>query len=54
VANSGDVRPFVRFIAECAERTLDLYLWATKEFSTEIPALSGDSGRTIILENIEP
>ncbi|KAF4522199.1 hypothetical protein B566_EDAN007349 [Ephemera danica] len=54
IANNGDVRPFVRFIAECAERTLDLYLWATSEFSTQIPALSGDTERTIILENIEP
>ena len=28
--NEGDVRPFLRFIAECAEKTLDVYLWATR------------------------
>lgn len=39
-ANEGDVRPFVRFIAECTERTLDLYLWATSEFSHQVPALA--------------
>lgn len=27
-ANSGDVRPFIRFIAECAERAVDDYLKA--------------------------
>lgn len=30
-ANEGDIRPFIRFIAECTERTLDAYLAATKE-----------------------
>ncbi|KAG7169902.1 adenylyltransferase Fic-like [Homarus americanus] len=30
-ANEGDTRPFVRFIAHCTEKTLDVYLWATKE-----------------------
>lgn len=42
IANSGDVRPFVRFIAECTEQTLDLFLWATSEFSRQVPALSQD------------
>lgn len=28
-ANGGDVRPFVRFVAACAERTVDEYLAAT-------------------------
>jgi Fic family protein len=28
-ANRGDVRPFIRFVAKCAERTLDEYLSAT-------------------------
>lgn len=28
-ANGGDVRPFIRFVAKCAERTLDEYLSAT-------------------------
>lgn len=31
LANEGDTRPFVRFIAHCTEKTLDVYLWATKE-----------------------
>lgn len=30
-ANEGDTRPFVRFIAHCTEKTLDVYLWATRE-----------------------
>ncbi len=39
-ANEGDIRPFVRFIAECTEKTLDLFLWATTEYATStIPAL---------------
>ncbi|XP_008543318.1 protein adenylyltransferase Fic [Microplitis demolitor] len=56
IANSGDVRPFVRFIAECTEQTLDLFLWATTEFSKQVPALSQetlmkDRHRTIILDD---
>ncbi|KAH0539696.1 protein adenylyltransferase Fic [Cotesia glomerata] len=56
IANSGDVRPFVRFIAECTEQTLDLFLWATTEFSKQVPALSQESlmrdrDRTIILDD---
>ena len=31
-ANEGDIRPFVRFIAQCTEKTLDAYLWAGKEY----------------------
>lgn len=38
-ANEGDVRPFVRFIALCTERTLNLYLWATSEYSHMVPAI---------------
>ena len=30
---SSDIRPFVRFIAKCTGRTLDAYLWSTKEKS---------------------
>ncbi|KAK0088677.1 hypothetical protein PV325_011096 [Microctonus aethiopoides] len=56
IANMGDVRPFVRFIAECTEQTLDLFLWATTEFSKEVPALSQESlmrsrHRTIVLND---
>lgn len=35
-ANEGDVRPFVRFIAHCTEKTLDAYLWATQEWTGEL------------------
>ncbi|KAG5348336.1 FICD transferase, partial [Acromyrmex charruanus] len=56
LANAGDVRPFVRFIAECTEQTLDLFLWATSEFSRQVPALSQETlfterHNTIILED---
>jgi hypothetical protein len=40
-ANDGDIRPFIRFIADCAERTLDAYLLATKENSL-VPFTSDD------------
>ncbi|OWF36929.1 adenosine monophosphate-protein transferase FICD-like [Mizuhopecten yessoensis] len=29
--NDGDVRPFIRFVADCTERTLDEYILATSE-----------------------
>ncbi|XP_014483290.1 PREDICTED: adenosine monophosphate-protein transferase FICD homolog [Dinoponera quadriceps] len=56
IANTGDLRPFVRFIAECTEQTLDLFLWATSEFSRQVPALSQETlfmerHNTIILED---
>ena len=38
LANEGDVRPFVRFIAECAEKTLDVYVWATREYVHKLGA----------------
>lgn len=55
MANRGDVRPFVRFIAECTERTLDLFLWATTEYEHEFPALetNKDSSRTIFVNDNE-
>ncbi|NXL14262.1 FICD transferase, partial [Setophaga kirtlandii] len=37
VANEGDVRPFIRFIAKCAETTLDMLLIATTEYSVGLP-----------------
>ncbi|XP_035774371.1 protein adenylyltransferase Fic-like [Anopheles albimanus] len=43
LANEGDIRPFVRFIADCTERTLDLYLWATSELAHPVPLLAQDS-----------
>ncbi|KAH8272190.1 hypothetical protein KR018_010650 [Drosophila ironensis] len=39
LANEGDIRPFVRFIADCTEKTLDLYLWATSDLPHQIPLL---------------
>lgn len=39
LANEGDIRPFVRFIADCTERTLDIYLWATSDMQNQIPLL---------------
>lgn len=42
MANDGDVRPFVRFIADCTDKTLDLFLWATSELSHQIPLLAQD------------
>jgi Fic family protein len=44
-ANDGDIRPFVRFIAKCTARTLDAYIWATKDNSL-VPF--GDESETII------
>lgn len=37
VANEGDVRPFIRFIAKCTEVTLDTLLFATTEYSVALP-----------------
>lgn len=39
LANDGDIRPFIRFIADCTEKTLDLYLWATNDLSKQSPLL---------------
>lgn len=53
-ANEGDVRPFIRFIAQCAEQTLDVYLWATTERDSEIPALTQESdGKIIIVDQYD-
>ncbi|GAB0089032.1 Protein adenylyltransferase Fic [Sergentomyia squamirostris] len=50
-ANEGDVRPFVRFIAECTGRTLDLYLWATGSLTPQIPLMAEheDAGITTLI-----
>lgn len=57
MANEGDIRPFIRFIAECTEKTLDLYLWATSELPYQVPLLAEketiDPYSSIILENEE-
>jgi Fic family protein len=52
-ANDGDVRPFIRFIARCTERTVDDYLMATIEDINIKKSISSylDDGKTIILED---
>lgn len=52
LADEGDARPLKRFIAQCTEQTLDVYLYTTKEYPDgDIPELEGrDKGRTIIIE----
>ncbi|XP_074058355.1 protein adenylyltransferase FICD [Macrotis lagotis] len=37
VANEGDVRPFIRFIAKCTETTLDMLLIATTDHAVGLP-----------------
>lgn len=54
-ANNGDVRPFIRFMAKCTDRTLDEYiLGAVEKPSENLPSLIAnrpvDDGRTIILD----
>ncbi|XP_061866404.1 protein adenylyltransferase FICD isoform X2 [Colius striatus] len=41
VANEGDVRPFIRFVAQCTESTLDLLLAATTEHAVALPEAGG-------------
>lgn len=48
LANRGDVRPFVRFIAQCTERTLNLFLWATTEYHSKPDELAGLDSRVIL------
>lgn len=54
MANEGDIRPFIRFVAECTEKTLDLYLWATSDMY-KVPLLAeketNDPYAQIILDN---
>ncbi|XP_055712448.1 protein adenylyltransferase Fic [Phlebotomus papatasi] len=52
-ANEGDVRPFVRFIAECTGRTLDLYLWATGSLTPQIPLMTDQEDGGMVLK-VEP
>ncbi|XP_075070073.1 protein adenylyltransferase FICD isoform X2 [Mixophyes fleayi] len=42
LANEGDVRPFIRFIAKCAETTLDMLLIATAEHPVGLPEPTSD------------
>ena len=47
-ANDGDVRPFVRFIAKCTERTLDAYLQSSTPNSL-VPFTTDDLEEKTIL-----
>jgi len=42
-ANEGDVRPFVRFIAHCTEKTLEAYLWASQEWPVSSNEIDNES-----------
>ncbi|XP_067944133.1 protein adenylyltransferase FICD-like isoform X2 [Watersipora subatra] len=52
-ANQGDIRPFIRFIADCTEATVDEYMSALSEEPSPIHNVASDSyvddGRTIIV-----
>jgi len=50
-ANDGDVRPFVRFIAKCTERTLDAYLQSCTQNSL-VPFTTDDMEDKTILPNM--
>lgn len=54
IANEGDTRPFIRFIADCTEKTLDLFLWATSELSHQVPLLSDpdEHGSSMLYDHI--
>ncbi|XP_038053317.1 protein adenylyltransferase FICD-like [Patiria miniata] len=50
--NVGDIRPFIRFIAQCTEDMLDALLWLTTESSSlALPELIGNKNERIV-ENI--
>ncbi|XP_054724857.1 protein adenylyltransferase Fic-like [Uloborus diversus] len=51
LANDGDMRPFVRFIASCADCTLNIFLYANEYGSVCLKALesASESGRSIAL-----
>ncbi|CAI9726117.1 protein adenylyltransferase FICD-like [Octopus vulgaris] len=58
MANEGDIRPFIRFIAECTERTVDEFLLAAVEHSSNdtlslatIPEVSDSDQRRIVINN---
>lgn len=51
-ANKGDVRPFIRFISDCTERTLDEFILATTENVAAI-VKTGDSERLILIDHEE-
>jgi len=52
-ANQGDIRPFVRFIADCTEKTLDAYLWAASEYDTSDQEIESDLPPNLIEHEAE-
>uniref|UniRef100_A0A915J437 protein adenylyltransferase n=1 Tax=Romanomermis culicivorax TaxID=13658 RepID=A0A915J437_ROMCU len=44
IANDGDLRPFIRFIASCTDRTLETYL----TYTTEISPMQNDHQKIVI------
>lgn len=52
IANEGDIRPFVRFVADCTEKTLDLYLWATSDLPQQIPLLAQTEHTLLNIEQL--
>jgi len=50
-ANDGDIRPFVRFVAQCTEQTIDEYLWASVEnINRTIPELAVGVNRDRVIQ----
>lgn len=39
----------MRFIADCTEKTLDIYLWATSEMQNQIPLLELEQSHFAIM-----
>ncbi|ESO91747.1 hypothetical protein LOTGIDRAFT_163109 [Lottia gigantea] len=52
-ANNGDIRPFIRFIAECTERTVDQFLISTLESSSLQVLNKTNRDRVIVLNSEE-
>jgi hypothetical protein len=51
--NEGDISKFVRFIEECKERKIDMFLWDKKEYMKEIKEIEKKEWerRNIILDD---
>uniref|UniRef100_A0A1B0C7A9 Protein adenylyltransferase Fic n=1 Tax=Glossina palpalis gambiensis TaxID=67801 RepID=A0A1B0C7A9_9MUSC len=52
IANEGDIRPFIRFIADCTEKTLNIYLWATSDLPQQIPMLAQTERTLANIDNL--
>ncbi|XP_057666987.1 protein adenylyltransferase Fic [Diorhabda carinulata] len=49
-ANMGDVRPFVRFVARCTLKNLDMYIYTAKYLSSQ-RGIDSDDTKKIIVSN---